>query len=268
MKIKYTDITKYDTIKLNIRDIKSKNNNPFTRVEKVLGCFSEDVKENYQTFTKTLSIYISRNSEFTNNGLYTSNNIILLNNDNVFDTLTHELFHLSSQNGLAKNDEFDYFDDATTEYFTMMTSNNINNFNEYCYIGLIVISSLVNMFGIEHFKYYFIGDRNGYINSYGDYKDNINKLMKLVNELSVYAYDIEDDTNIVFSKMKELTIGIIDELLDISSNLLDTNKYIEYINYLIMMFNKDNTEISEFIYKDYFVNYIKDNSNKYTIRRL
>ena len=267
MKVKYKDITKYNVVKLNIDSIKSRVNNPFARVEKVLSYFGNEEKDNYQTYTKTLNIYLSKDSEFDNNGLYTSNNMILLNNENIFDTLTHELFHLSSQNGLANKDENDYFDEATTEYFTMITSDNKDNFNDYCYIGLIVISSLVNILGIEHFKYYFKDDREGFINSYGDYKDNISKIMELVNELLVYAYDVEDDALVIMSKMKELTLGIIDELLYIASSLLDSNKYIEYINYLVKMFSKDNTEISDFIYRDYFVNYIKDNGNKHLVRR-
>ena len=267
MKVKDKDITKYDVVKLNIDSIKSRVNNPFARVEKVLSYLGDEEKENYQIYTKTLNIYLSKDSEFDNNGLYTSNNMILLNNENIFDTLTHELFHLSSQNGLANKDENDYFDESTTEYFAMITSDNKDNFNDYCYIGLIVISSLVNILGIEHFKYYFKGDREGFINSYGDYKDNISKIMALVNELLVYAYDKDDEALVIMSKMKELTLGIIDELLDIASSLLDSNKYIEYINYLVRMFNKDNTEISDFIYRDYFVNYIKDNSNKHPVRR-
>ena len=83
----------------------------------------------------------------------------------------------------------------------------------------------------------------------------------------MYAYDKEDEALVIMSKMKELTLGIIDELLYIASSLLDSNKYIEYINYLVRMFSKDNTEISDFIYRDYFVNYIKDNSNKHLVRR-
>ena len=267
MKVKDKDITKYDVVKLNIDSIKSRVNNPFARVEKVLSYLGDEEKENYQIYTKTLNIYLSKDSEFDNNGLYTSNNMILLNNENISDTLTHELFHLSSQNGLASKDEFDYFDDATTEYFTMITADSKDNFNDYCYIGLIVVASLVNMFGIDHFKYYFTGDRDGYINSYGDYKDNISKLMELVNNLSIYAYDSEEDANIIMSKMKEYTLGIIDELIFLAGSILDSDKYQDYVNYLVSMFSKDNTEISDFIYRDYFINYIKDSSNKHTVRR-
>ena len=267
MKIKNMDITKYKVIKLNTDMIKAKPNNPFDRVEGVLAHFSPKERENYDTYTKTLEIYLSKNNEFYNDGLYTSNNMVLLNGTDISDTLTHELFHLSSQNGLANKDEFDYFDDATTEYFTMITSDNIDNFNDYCYIGLIVVASLVNMFGIDHFKYYFMGDRDGYINSYGDYKDNINKLMELVNNLSIYAYDSEEDTNIIMCKMKEYTLGIIDELIFLAGYILDSDKYQDYVNYLVRMFSKDNTEISDFIYREYFINYIKDSSNKHTVRR-
>lgn len=267
MKVKYKDITKYDVIKLNIDSIKSRSNNSFNRVEGVLAYFSPKERENYDTYIKTVNIYLSKDSDFANNGLYTGNNIILLNNDNISDTLTHELFHLSSQNGLARKDEFDYFDDATTEYFTMITADNIDGFNDYCYIGLIVVSSLVNMFGIDHFKYYFTGDREGYINSYGNYRNSISMLMEYVNNLFIYAYDSEEAAKIIVKKMKEYTLGIIDELIFLAGSILDSDKYQDYVNYLVSMFNKDNTEISEFIYREYFVNYIKDNSNKYIVRR-
>ena len=123
------------------------------------------------------------------------------------------------------------------------------------------------MFGIDHFKYYFTGDIDGYINSYGDYKDNISKIMELVNNLSIYAYDSEEDANIIMSKMKEYTLGIIDELIFLAGSILDSDKYQDYVNYLVSMFSKDDTEISDFIYRDYFVNYIKDNSNKHLVRR-
>ena len=62
MKVKYKDITKYDVVKLNIDSIKSRVNNPFARVEKVLSYFGDEEKDNYQTYTKTLNIYLSEDS--------------------------------------------------------------------------------------------------------------------------------------------------------------------------------------------------------------
>ena len=56
MKVKDKDITKYDVVKLNIDSIKSRVNNPFARVEKVLSYLGDEEKENYQIYTKTLRI--------------------------------------------------------------------------------------------------------------------------------------------------------------------------------------------------------------------
>ena len=124
MKVKYKDITKYNVVKLNIDSIKSRVNNPFARVEKVLSYLGDEEKENYQIYTKTLNVYLSKDSEFDNNGLYTSNNMILLNNENIFTRETKTLAEAEQSNNLMEismgeyeSEEFElrlWLDEATT----------------------------------------------------------------------------------------------------------------------------------------------------------
>ena len=119
----------------------------------------------------------------------------------------HELFHMSSNNeetqniGIMTKDGFaESLNEGITDYFTQVIC---PNYIPYYHFEVLLLESINYLYGFNigsKFKYYFLGDSEGFFNSFKEDKELIKSA---VRELDAYTKLDYKNYNILMNDLKE-----------------------------------------------------------------